>query len=228
MVYNDFYLDGECSSLHNLYVTGHVYGAPERDLDYISVPGRNGDLVIDNGRYKNLEVLYECGLIDIHDIDAVKAWLYNGAGYRELTDTYDPDHFRYASFAGPVNPETWRNRVGQFEVIFNCKPFRYRKDGLTPITLTASGSVYNAYHRSEPKLVIYGTAGTVTIGTQTITLTAIDEYVTIDGGNAFKGTTNKNNTVSMPDQLFLLPGENAITIGEGISSMEIIPRWCEL
>lgn len=225
---NDFYIDGECSRLHNLYVTGHVYGAPQRDQEFISVPGRNGDLVIDNGRYHNIEVRYECGLLDIHKIDAVKAWLFNSIGYRELSDTYDPDHFRIANFQGPIDPNTWRNKTGQFDVIFNCKPFRYRKDGIVPVIMPAPGSIYNAYHPCEPKLTIYGTAGAVKIGDQVITLSDIDGYVTIDGGNAFKDTVNKNGTVSMPDQIFLNNGENAIAISSGITRVEIVPRWCEL
>lgn len=225
---HDFYLDGVCSSQYGLYLTGHAYGAPRRDQSYVSVPGRNGDLVIDNGRYENAVVSYDCLLMDIRSIDVVKQWLYDSVGYRELMDSYEPDYLRYANFQGGIAPESRPDGTGKFSVEFSCKPFRYRKDGLLPITLTASGSLFNAYHQSEPKLIIYGTSGSVVIGNQTITLSAIDGYTVIDGGNAFKGTTNKNNTVTMPDQIFLAHGENAITISGNITSVEIIPRWCEL
>lgn len=38
-----------------------TYGAPERDVSMVSIPGRNGDLVFDNGRFTNAEVYYDIG-----------------------------------------------------------------------------------------------------------------------------------------------------------------------
>lgn len=37
-----------------------IASSPERDVNVISVPGRNGDLVIDNGRFKNITIEYKC------------------------------------------------------------------------------------------------------------------------------------------------------------------------
>lgn len=38
-----------------------TYGAPERDVEAVAVPGRNGDLIFDNGRFTNAEVYYDIG-----------------------------------------------------------------------------------------------------------------------------------------------------------------------
>ena len=37
-----------------------TFSAPKRDLDTVSVPGRSGDLTMDNGRYNNITVTYPC------------------------------------------------------------------------------------------------------------------------------------------------------------------------
>ncbi len=38
-----------------------TYGAPERDVEAIAIPGRSGDLIFDNGRFTNAEVFYDIG-----------------------------------------------------------------------------------------------------------------------------------------------------------------------
>lgn len=38
-----------------------TYGAPERDVEMVAIPGRNGDLIFDNGRFTNAEVYYDIG-----------------------------------------------------------------------------------------------------------------------------------------------------------------------
>lgn len=44
---------GECSKDFGLYISGSgAFNAPERDIETVEVPGRNGSLIIDNGRYK--------------------------------------------------------------------------------------------------------------------------------------------------------------------------------
>ena len=50
---------GKCSKDYGLYVSGSgTFNAPERDVDLVEVPGKNGTLVLDNGRFKNIPVTY--------------------------------------------------------------------------------------------------------------------------------------------------------------------------
>ena len=58
MLRNDYFTFGDVDS--RSYAVG-IYGdklaeAPERDETFVPVPGRNGDLILDNGRYKNQTV----------------------------------------------------------------------------------------------------------------------------------------------------------------------------
>ena len=36
----------------------NVFSAPEYDVTFQSIPGRNGDLILPNGRYPNVQVTY--------------------------------------------------------------------------------------------------------------------------------------------------------------------------
>ena len=62
------------------------------------------------------------------------------------------------------------------------------------------------------------------------TLAAIDGSITLDSDteNAYKGTTNLNSKVTIPDFPELVPGDNEITWTGGITSAQITPRWWTL
>ena len=41
---------------------GSFWNSPERDSEAVQGPGRNGDLIIDNGRWQNAPGQYVCGI----------------------------------------------------------------------------------------------------------------------------------------------------------------------
>ena len=64
------------------------------------------------------------------------------------------------------------------------------------------------------------------------TLKAADGYTDIDCDleDAYKGSANKNGCLQLYSGEFptLAPGENGITLGTGITKVEITPRWWSL
>lgn len=128
LVYN-----GESSLDHGVYVSGNAtYTSAEKDYDKVSIPGRNGDLLVFNGRYKNITVTYPCSIIpgnaDYETTTAgIMEWLYKGDGYLRLEDTYHPDYYRAALFTGPLNFKTIQFKAGQFNLQFDCKPQKFLK-----------------------------------------------------------------------------------------------------
>ena len=57
---NYFTLDNKKSLDYGLYITGSgAFNAPERDVETVEVPGRNGNLIIDRGRFKNVVQSYK-------------------------------------------------------------------------------------------------------------------------------------------------------------------------
>ena len=61
-VFNSFTFDNENSLDYGVYITGEaVYNAPERAVEMVSIPGKNGALALDQGRFENIEVTYPAG-----------------------------------------------------------------------------------------------------------------------------------------------------------------------
>lgn len=215
----------------NTWISGEaVYDSPERDVSYIKVPGRSGDLVIDNKRYNNITIRYTAFIKRDFDrnFNALREYLYSVTGYQRITDTYHPDEFRMGMFAGQLSPATTSgNREGTFELAFNCKPYRYLKSGEVSETFTASGSILNGTHYDAAPLIrVYG-KGNVGIGDKTVVVSSSDGYVDIDceTGDAYKGETNCNGDVTMPEDVVLKPGLNGISLGAGVTKVEVTPRW---
>lgn len=115
---------------------GGTYGAPRRSVEYVSVPGRNGDLIIDGGKWDNIEITYNAFIPKKfpQKINDFRMAMCRKIGYQRLEDTYHPDEYRLASFEGALEPVTTQwNRGGTFDLVFNCKPQRYLKSGEEPI-----------------------------------------------------------------------------------------------
>lgn len=107
---------------------------PERKLDIISIPGRNGDLVVSQKAWHNYEQDYEV-FAGEKDGDAQKkfmditAWLTSADGYARLEDSFEPGYYRMAYFAGPFDVEFTLTRIGHATITFNCAPQRFLIDG---------------------------------------------------------------------------------------------------
>ena len=78
---------------------------PIRQVELVSVPGRNGSLRLDKGNYENVAVAYECNCRGGPDkMSEIADWLYAAEdGYAELRDTYHPGVFRMAQTLVPVH-----------------------------------------------------------------------------------------------------------------------------
>lgn len=135
---NKLIFGGIDSSDYNVFISGtDTFSAPERDVEYVSVAGRNGDLIIDNGRWKNITVTYPAFIPNTFEnrIGEFRAEMMKKLGYQRLEDTYHPDEFRLASFSDGMNPSniTAFHRFGEFALAFNCKPQRFLKSGEDPL-----------------------------------------------------------------------------------------------
>ena len=127
-----FTFNGLKSSDFGVYITGEaVYDAPVYDYDFAEVPGRSGDLILDNGRWNNIEVRYPAAVRDLTKMQAIRDWLNGPRGYCEPTDDYNPDQYRLAVFSGGLSVSPFNNRAGRFDLVFNCKPQRFYKPGVS-------------------------------------------------------------------------------------------------
>ena len=227
-----FTFNSHCCSEYGVLVSGSgTFNAPEKDEEIIEVPGRNGTLILSNHRYKNVTITYPAFIRDSFSANsaALRAWLLAADGYCRLTDDYHPGEFRMARFKGPLNFETrFLNSGGECDLSFDCKPQRFLTSGEIETTLTEAGTITNpTLFSALPLITVYGAgAGQLSIAGQVISISAVGSNMTLDceTENAYKGTQNKNNSVSgvFPK---LLPGSNAVSWSGGITSVKIKPRW---
>lgn len=224
-----------------LFVSGGgTFGSPERDIESIPIPGRNGELTIDHGRYKNVTVEYSGWIAEDFEANILKArqlLCYGNGGYYRLEDDYHPDEFRMARFVGPLEVQGIASSgdylAAALSIKFDCMPQRFLKSGEEVITLTdASGTnVRNPTSLPAlPKLIVYGSGeGTITHNMSTeLTISDIDGFVELDSEiqRAYKLNVPKDDTVS--GFLVFDRGVNYIQFSGGITKIEITPRWWRL
>lgn len=207
---------------------------PMRKMDAYNVPGRNGDIIRPQNAWENVEQTYTVwGNGPIDTGYSIAAWLFGPKGYQELTDTYDPDHYRLAVFSGPFDFENVLMRQGRAEITFNCDPRRFLVTGRTTVAFATSGTMTNpTAFTAKPQVQVYGAAngsGMVTVGGNTMQIDVISNGMIIDGEaqNCSDGTNNFNAYVT-GDWPELAPGENTIAFTGDITSVTITPNYWTL
>lgn len=225
-----FVYAGKDSKEFGVYISGDgTYAAPQREVEAVSVPGRNGDLLYDNGRYPNVPHTYRCGIVRDFEQNyaAFRNFLLSQRGYQRLQDAYHPEEFYEAYVSADLNPNLTANlKRGEFEVVFTRKPQRFLEGGDHAVALS-QGTIYNpTLFASRPLLTLYGT-GTITVNDTIVTITGSQAFTVIDCdlGDAYMGSLNLNDkvTVSGYDFPTLEPGENTIALS-GVTGT-IRPRW---
>lgn len=227
--------DGVPSDAFGLYV-GSVASdnAPERDIESIVVPGRNGTLTVDNGRFNNIEIPYTCFIRRHYEekIAAARAFFCSRVGYKRLEDSEHPDEYRMARYTSgmDVTPSQMRKQ-GYFTLTFDAMPQRFLKSGEQKSEYTANGTIWNGTRfNAKPFLRVYG-VGTFGIGAETITILENPvAYIDIDceSMDAYNGATNCNNYIRLDSGEFPVlaaDGETGVVLGTGITKIEITPRW---
>lgn len=220
-----------------VHISGEgTFNAPTRAVEEQIVPGRNGTLIIDGGRWENIMVTYPAYITDdfADNMADLRNFLTSVRGYARLADTYHPNEFRLANFAEEITVETSGryNSQGRFDLSFNCKPQRFLVSGETAIEFTADGAITNpTAFEAKPIIRIYG-AGTAGIGDIDVTFDGSSEYVDLDCElqDAYYGAANKNSSVTLdPNRFPVIPASGAgIVLGSGITQVDITPRWFEL
>lgn len=233
----EFALDGRSCADFGVICSGSgTYGAPERDVENIEIPGRSGDIIIDHGRYKNIPVTYPCfipkGLKA--NMEGLRAWLLSVHGYRRLTDGYDTDHYRMAQYKTALTPEVKaQGRAAEFDIVFDCQPQRWLLSGETEITLESGQLLQNpTSFAALPLITVYGTgAGVLTVGAVAVEIGSMPDGVLVldcEKQNAYNGATNLNNTITAAEFPTLPAGETAVSWTGDITGVKIVPRWWTL
>lgn len=208
------------------------YAYPERDYTITHIPGRNGDIIQDNGCYKNVERTYEVSFDAPNEdfatyANAVSAWLHSTTGYARLEDSYEPNYYRMATYQESNIFENLYNKAGTATIVFECKPQRFLKTGDNIITIQNSLTIMNPTgFEAYPLFKVTGTSGVLTVNGDSITFSSIDGFVMLDCElqDAYRENINKNSTISGTFPV-LKTGSNTISWTGDISSVTMKPRW---
>lgn len=222
---------------YGCYISGDsVYNSPVRVYDEYEIPGRNGNLLVSQNRFANIEVSYPAFIFASSQPEFAEKMrnlrnkLYSYRGYQKITDEYHPDEFRMGIYlsgleAAPVQ----YNRAGEFEISFNCKPQRFLTSGDTYADM---GSTYTnpTNFDSHPLIRIIGTGsgstfhapyGSFSVNGKEITIaTGLPASIMIDCeiGEVYYAygqtySTNPNSLIIAEDGFpTLSPGENIIDL----------------
>ena len=223
---------GKSSMDFGLYISGAgTFNAPERDTKSISIPGRNGELTLDNGRYKNIRVEYPIGFVREFEAksEAIRNFFLSFKGYQRLEDTYHTEEYRMAKYSGGFESGSTKGMsAGITKLTFDCMPQRFLKEGEKQITLSARGTIYNpTMMEAKPLLNITG-RGTVTINNVRITIGTTPMIVDCELQEAYNAQGQSlNSQLTLNDGVFptLAPGDNTIV---PTGSITITPRWWRL
>lgn len=208
---------------------------PARKVSRISIPGRNGDYIIDSGAYENTVREYEIAFGSFYEqnvyelANRVRAWLNKASmgsdEYYRLADSYEPEVYRLARFDEAGSFSNILNYAGRTTIRFNCKPQRFLLNGdlFTDYLPTMGGRIDNTYAEygpSRPLVRIKGSGSALlTIGGIRININGLtnNEQIDIDCEamqafyNSGSSIINKNSKIELLDGEFPIIKNNAIT-----------------
>lgn len=227
--------NGVTSSSLGVVVDGYyTKGVPQRRVSTITVPGKNGVVIEDEGTFEDSVQEYTLYWLPDRTTDfAVLNWLRQD-GYYYWKHSAMPDYVQKARAIPSSQIKNYRDCYHELTVTFSLKPEMYLVSGLELITLTEAQSLKNpTYHSAKPKITLYGNTNSpskLTIGSQVLTVNLIDEYLVLDCDlqEAYKGAVNKNNTISGEFPVFPGGVVSEVSFTAGITRVEIQPRWWDL
>lgn len=211
-----FIFDNVDSSNYGVGITGEaVYNAPTRDVEMITIPGRNGDYTLDHGRFNNIEITYPAGAFDTTQtnfaskVSDLRNALASKVGYKRLEDEYNPDEYRMATYKSglEVSPVHY-SEAGEFDIVFDCKPQRFLKSGETAVSVANNGSIVNpTLFPAQPLLEVVG-YGNIELNQDTMSIyqadlgrISIDRTVT--AGNNYRYATFDTGNINAGDDVYL-------------------------
>ena len=122
-----FVYGGTSSASFNFIITENDnLNSFENDFELIEIPGRSGDLVIDNKRKKNKEINIEAyadieELGDAHTVAKnIKQWLQGEVKYKDLTFSNDLTEYK-AIVKGPIEIVEEIEGLLNINFKFSCK-----------------------------------------------------------------------------------------------------------
>ena len=192
-------------ALSNIFnvTSREVHDAPAKDITAVEVPGRSGNALLPNHRFKNKIITYD-GFIKARQDLQMTDWgklsfvarVLKGfaagpldAGYLTIEDDYDPGFTRYGYLEGeiPIMPVLGQPYGATAKIRFNCKPFMYDESTTETITSFPKYLYNEEFYSALPYMEITWTGTTAWIKIET-------DSVTEPVGNTWTFTESTSGT----------------------------------
>lgn len=212
---------------------------PRRKLTLVSVPGRSGDLIVDEESYEN-------GLFELtafvkgssqeeqEENQTIIGLAFDTGTYQSFVPYWDSKYeYQVITISGP---DFYGTRAFAFsdpyEVQLSYKPFKKLRN-VNKVTLASSGTIANPLkYNSLPYIKITGSGDvTLKINGIDVVLKNIVEFIELDSEieECFKlknnVLTNENSKMYSLDFPFFKPGSNTVSWTGNVTKVEIEPRW---
>ena len=178
--YFDF--DGVKSSDYGVLISeAETFGAPARDIEEIVVPGRNGNLTLDNGRFAAIRHTYPAYIPETAqaNLTGLRNALMTKRGHQRLCDSLHADEFYKAYYEKGLEPELTANlKHSELEIEFTRDPRRFLVAGDVPVDVPAASTETF----TDDVVTYYDPSG---IAKMTITAASTATTVTVIGQNLF-------------------------------------------
>ena len=203
--YKTFTFGGTNSRSYGVYITGQgVFNAPERNVEMVEIPGRNGAYALDKGNFNNIEVTYPAGIFADTETDFAQAvsdlrnLLCSKVGYVRLEDDYNPNEYRLAIYKSGLEVSHDMLIAGEFDIVFECKPQRFLTSGETAVSVASGGTITNpTLFDAKPLLELTG-YGDITFNGRTISL--VDDIVgNVQVQNDYVGLYTSEYSLNFPE-----------------------------
>lgn len=124
-----FSVNGVLSSDYGIYVLRtNDEDFPERDYESVEIPNRTGNLILDNGRWKNKNIVYNCVCLDNPSLNVPRfIGVFTKAGTDvRIEDTIHPDYMKLGKFKGGTQPKFKPYKTAAtFDLVFDCDPRKW-------------------------------------------------------------------------------------------------------
>lgn len=178
-----------------------------------------------------IEKSYElyCPTANLQDMRKIKAWASDTG---KLIAADEPDVFYEIldvyigqSIIDPISGY-------RIKITFITNPFAYELEQVNKVYTSGSTIVNHTNAPMYPKIIVNGNSNSQTsikIGTQTVYLKELISKLTIESKpleqNVYDQYNSPINSIMRGDFFEILEGSHTITLGTGITSIEITERW---
>ncbi|MGQ4573351.1 distal tail protein Dit [Leuconostoc pseudomesenteroides] len=157
---------------------------PEYDYNSVEVPGRDGVLLINNGRYKAIKREYEFRVLLVRSrwptiekqLTDISGWLNATQGFQPLTFDAEPDYIYKAAVTEGQKFTRLTPSVATGSVALTINPIKYLVSDQNAIQVVNNSTVSNSGNvTAQPKITITGSgSGIFKFGKSTFQVKNVD------------------------------------------------------